>query len=676
LDMKWTRAVIVATLLLLLCGPAATAQASGEGEISAAFVFHFNQSLVPYAEVAERASYIELLRMLRSLEPTPFVLHIFGTLLLEWQWSGSEALGLVKDGIAAGQFEILGSTFAQNIIYSIESEGDSQFPITLHRETLREILGVEPAGFWNPERVWDPGLVDLIARNSYAYTFIETPILSQSGAESSRLRRLHRVSGESHSLYLIADDLDFRNAINRRDPVSAVSYLRVLNRRDQDDSYLVVYAEDAEATGLWDLEANLSPQAAVDNLRRVLVRLIEEPQVRIVKIGDFIAEKEAAAGGTDAAADQIGTVTGQPRWMISPSVALGYTDWFDYNAHSPDLAYFRELYGAVSAEIARVEGLIENADSPAARQLIRHARQTLAIAQYEFAAVGAGGPGDAMWELARTALVPAFAAEAAVNGISDNPLELDVNRDGVDEFIVVDDDDFYVFSPIGAKLLYWFDLSTGDEIVGSENSFYYGERFVCDGTYVPPLYLHRPLWSWLKESADLGDLSEKEYAVRRRVGNDILISDSGPTFDTVDLRYRAAVDHRCVTFSAEYQQTRIVKRYEFSERGLSLWYELTNLPDEAVAWQVQNGFAPSYYHLLRTGQAALEVEVHDNCVVIRNTATGLAVELDKPPCAELVVNPSMRYGQAVDLIIPFADQSSARFEIGLRASYEGDGDHE
>ena len=131
----------------------------------------------------------------------------------------------------------------------------------------------------------------------------------------------------------------------------------------------------------------------------------------------------------------------------------------------------------MSAEIAR-RGTLENADLSAARQLVKHARQTLAIAQYEFAAVGAGGRGDAMWELARTALVPAFTAEVAVNGISDNPLELDVNRDGVDELIVVDGDDFYVFSPIGAKLLYWFDLSTGDEIVGSENGFYYGERFV------------------------------------------------------------------------------------------------------------------------------------------------------------------------------------------------------
>lgn len=674
--MKWTRAAIAAIVLLLLCAPAVTAQESEEGEISAAFAFHFNQSLVPYADVAERASYIELLRMLRSLEPTPFVLHISGTLLLEWQWSGSEALRLVKDGIAAGQFEILGSTFAQNIIYSIESEGDNQFQISLHREILREILGVEPVGFWNPERVWDPGLVDLIARNGYAYTFIETPILSQSGVESSRLRRLHRVSDDSHSLYLVADDLDFRNAINRRDPVSAVSYLRVLNRRDPDDSCLVVYAEDAEATGLWDLEAGLSPRAAVDNLRRVLVRLIEEPQVRIVKIADFIAEKEAAADEAGTVADQIGTVTGQPRWMISPSVALGYADWFDYNAHSPDLAYFRELYSDVSAEIARVEALLENADLSAARQLVKHARQTLAIAQYEFAAVGAGGRGDAMWELARTALVPAFTAEVAVNGISDNPLELDVNRDGVDELIVVDGDDFYVFSPIGAKLLYWFDLSTGDEIVGSENGFYYGERFVNDSTYVPGLYFHRPLWPWLKESADLGDLSEKEYVVRRRVGNDVLIGDSGLAFDIVDLHYRAAVDHRCVTFSAEHQGMRIVKRYEFSETGLSLWYELANLPDEAVAWQVQNGFAPSYYHLLRAGQAALEVEVHDNCVVIRNTATGLTIELQKPSDAEVIVNRSMRYGQAVDLIIPFADQSSARFEIGLRASYEGDGDHE
>ena len=103
--------MIVLVLILVLSGTALA-----QDQIKTAFVFHFNQSIVPYADVAEHACYVELLRMLRSLGPTPFVLHISGTLLMEWQWSDSEALQLVKEGIADGQFEILGSTLAQNII--------------------------------------------------------------------------------------------------------------------------------------------------------------------------------------------------------------------------------------------------------------------------------------------------------------------------------------------------------------------------------------------------------------------------------------------------------------------------------------------------------------------------------------------------------------------------------
>ena len=110
-----TRAAVVVLVLCLFVGSTVWA----DSKIKTAFVFHFNQSIVPYADVAEQACYLELLRMLRSLRPTPFVLHISGTLLMEWQWSNSEALDLVREGIVDGQFEILGSTLAQNIIYSI-----------------------------------------------------------------------------------------------------------------------------------------------------------------------------------------------------------------------------------------------------------------------------------------------------------------------------------------------------------------------------------------------------------------------------------------------------------------------------------------------------------------------------------------------------------------------------
>lgn len=652
-----TRAAVVVLVLCLFVGSTVWA----DSKIKTAFVFHFNQSIVPYADVAEQACYLELLRMLRSLRPTPFVLHISGTLLMEWQWSNSEALDLVREGIVDGQFEILGSTLAQNIIYSIPSLVDNEVQIELHRKMLKDVLGVEPVGFWNAERVWDPSLTDLIAKYGYTYTFVETPILAQSGLQFGELRNLHKAVGGEHALYLVPDDLDFRNAVNQRNPAMAVGYLRAMHRRDPGGNFLYVYAEDAEATGLWDLEAGNSPAQAVDNLRKVLARLAEDPEIEIMKISEYVAEM----GG---AAQTLSDVTGQPDWMIAPSRARGYADWFDYNANAPELAYFRELYQAVSSRITQVEQAA--ASNPGALQLIKHARLSLAISQYEFAAVGAGGFDDAMWELARTALVPAFAAEAAAQGMDVNPRVFDINADGVEEIAAVWGDDFYVFSHIGGKLLYWFDLKTGEEIVGSENAFYYGEKFNNDSAYVPVLRYQEPLWLWLSKPELLGGLVDRQYVVRRRVGNDVLERESGLDYGLVDLPYTAALEPGRITFWAEYAGIQIEKTFTASEGGLVLEYEIEGLPEDIRGWRVENGLSPSYTDLLWRGRSALETQVKLGEVLVKNANTGLTVTIAYPEEMEASLPGLMRYGEAVDLFLPLAKEA-AEFRISLTKVYEG-----
>ncbi len=649
--------MIVLVLILVLSGTALA-----QDQIKTAFVFHFNQSIVPYADVAEHACYVELLRMLRSLGPTPFVLHISGTLLMEWQWSDSEALQLVKEGIADGQFEILGSTLAQNIIYSIPDGMDNEWQIRLHRAMLRDVLGVEPVGFWNAERVWDPALTDLIAVNGYTYSFIETPILTKSGVEFPQLRGLHQVKGLDHSLYLVADDLDFRNAINQRNPAAALGYLRVMNRRDLDGSFLIVYAEDAEATGLWDLEAGNSPAQAVENLRRVLVRLIEDPDVQIVKIADFVQEQAAAA-------QPVAAVTGQADWMIAPSRARGFADWFDYNANAPELEYFRDLYHKVSAYIAEVDERISG-KHVGANRLIHHARLSLAISQYEFAAVGAGGSDDAMWELARTALVPAFAAEAAALGMADNPQIFDINADGIEEIVSVCGSNFFVFTPLGGKLLYWFDLSTGDEIVGSENAFYYEEKFINDSVYVPPLQYQAPLWQWLNQPELLGDLTEKKYVVRRRVGNDVFETVLSDDYRIVDLPYTFTLAEDRIVFHAEYQGVEIEKSYILHEGGLVLEYRAVGLSPAVTGWRVENGVSPSYAALLWHGRGALQTELGVGRVAIKNTHTGLVLTIAYSPEIEAALPGWMRYGQEVHLTLPITGET-AEFRISFTTAYEG-----
>ncbi|MBL8046499.1 MAG: hypothetical protein JNL09_08160, partial [Anaerolineales bacterium] len=101
-----------------------------------AFVFHFNQHTSEYAVVANRACYRGLLNVLRAHPKLKFNLHLSGTLLRALNWFDSETLDLVRAGLADGQFELLGSTYAQNIPYA-SHDWDNAQQIAAHRHVLK-----------------------------------------------------------------------------------------------------------------------------------------------------------------------------------------------------------------------------------------------------------------------------------------------------------------------------------------------------------------------------------------------------------------------------------------------------------------------------------------------------------------------------------------------------------
>src|SRR5215203_5503713 len=107
--------------------------------LSLALVFHFNQHTNENVAIATRACYRGLLTVLRAHPQLKFNLHLSGTLLRAWPWFDPESLALVRAGIAAGQFELLGSTYAQNVPYASDDWDNAQ-QIALHREVLRELF--------------------------------------------------------------------------------------------------------------------------------------------------------------------------------------------------------------------------------------------------------------------------------------------------------------------------------------------------------------------------------------------------------------------------------------------------------------------------------------------------------------------------------------------------------
>src|SRR3989304_9201930 len=115
--------------------------------LSVALLFHFNQHFHEYARTASRVCYRGLLKVLRSHPTLKFNIHISGTLIHALQWVAPEPLELIRDGLNDGQFELLGSTYAQNVLYSSD-DWDNARQIELHQQALSDTFGVQPTAFW------------------------------------------------------------------------------------------------------------------------------------------------------------------------------------------------------------------------------------------------------------------------------------------------------------------------------------------------------------------------------------------------------------------------------------------------------------------------------------------------------------------------------------------------
>ena len=173
-------------------------------------LFHLNQHLTEYSLAASRASYKGLLRVLRSHPTIPVNIHISGTLVNALQWLDPEPLQLIWEGLRAGQFELLGSTYAQNVPYSSD-DWDNARQIELHLKVLHDAFGVTPVTFWNPERTWRQSLLPIIAGNGYRFTLIEDHILAKA-----RLAEPVVVTSQvgAHILTLLYDDHLLRHLFN------------------------------------------------------------------------------------------------------------------------------------------------------------------------------------------------------------------------------------------------------------------------------------------------------------------------------------------------------------------------------------------------------------------------------------------------------------------------------
>ncbi len=643
-----------------------------------ALCFHFNQNLNQFGAVASRACYRGLLNVLRRHARLPFMLHISGTLLHALQWLDPEPLQLIADGAAAGQFTLLGSTYAQNVPYASD-DWDNMLQIALHRDVLQRSFGVSPQIFWNSERCWRQSLVPVIADSGYTHTLVEGGFLRAAGC--AQPHAVWRSGLDGRALTLFNDDEGLKNAINYAiwtgQPQRALAYLERLAAAPDREAYYVCYAEDAEASGLWGYSRGILPQAAWANLDRFLTLLEQQPWVAVTAP----AQAPAPQGEITVIPD------GQASWMAAslqrhgaPYHEDGFVDWFDFNARSAKLQHFRGVQAQIRTRLQASQAAPPA--SPAVGRLIAQAHLAYAAHQYEFGCIGVGGVGDRQWEMMRAALVSLRAAELAAGTAAKPVWREDVNHDGVEEILLASRDQLIVLTPLGGRVLYAYDLAAGVAWVGNENAMT-AAPYTNDAAYpvnqrtFPARWLPEtftatvegffpreadPRLVWGRYLPD--DWWDGEPATRptyfapdlpataawapapaqTRAHNDRLWVDGTPRLAPEDnQRWDVRLEDRQVVFTLHQGSFTVSKTFQLYEGGLEATYRITVAADQPahVRLEIENELCPSYVDLIDAGRPAVAywsrqglptAEADDDTRGVVNRAVGyLAVFQTHPP---------------------------------------------
>ncbi|MHA1745518.1 MAG: hypothetical protein ACTSWW_05935 [Promethearchaeota archaeon] len=649
------------------------------------FLLHANQANVPYGDVANDLCYYPVMETLLRHPDLHFTLHFSGTLLTDLAWFNQSTLNFLREGINTNQFEMLGSTYSQNIIYSMSDDYDNELQIEVHQQTLDEILDVNPTGFWNPERCWNQTqYVPLMTEAGYEYTFIEEHILkdstSVSGFDAFKMRQ---TSVNGQNLLIFNDNttiLDMVDLIgNTTEPatdlavISAVDdlidYLYSIYEADVDDDYCVVYAQDMEAWGLWQEESHPLDTVAqtVERLAYLFTRLENETSwLQVVTPTEF-RENLPVDYTPEIVANY---VDGTANWMIIPSQNEGFTDWFDFNSHDSRLIDFRQQFDLTRARLRLIDDAItslgETQNVSQALKLLNYAKFVYTAHQFEFGCIGCYFP----WYYGTNLAL--LSAEAALYSLDPSPepetLVADWDLDGNSEFILRDTKNLFIFAGQGGRLINWFDIEAGRVLLGNDVPSTYsgvsGQNYP-DGT---------PLSTPIEEiqPMDLWGRTEKSYSIRQKAFVDGFIGET-PTAIWNSRNRSSTISSTEISFAIEYLNRIFTKTYSIVEgsSALQIAYSYTNQGSQGIQPTIGLAFTPDNLDMLFKGKEGLDFisvqEDDSTSAFLNNNNTFTSIKLQIPDNKLESIESStlnMMFASDFLLVLP-AIESGDTFEISL-----------
>jgi hypothetical protein len=581
-------------------------------KLQAAFCFHMNQYFDPYVEVVADVSYRPFLRALLGHPRFKASINATPTLLLALSWLAPDVLAMLREAVKRKQVEILATTFSQAIL-SARPAALASTDISLALDFHKAVLGndaVTGRSFWNPERVAWPGLSTLLLDEGFERTLVEAAALEKAGLLDGFRPVVFEKGGKK--LEVFVDDekwrCEFNNALASRHSVdNFVLDLKGL-ALDGSESEVFVYAEDAEAIGLWAYEAaGLSSAAKVaENFERMLDKLEEAEFLELVTLSEARVSESAVRADASAMPDEVaGWIKRSFHDEKMKFHETEYSDWRDFNERSEEIALFR-------GEFSRFYERLEKTDyrrwtvKGAGGIGINHSRAASLAAtvlfakQYEFGCPGLLADSSRLYEGAGRGFA-ALSLATLANTRGRGAYFFDVDEDEKEEVVLVGERIAVAFKCEG-PLISLFDYKSGSEYCGSLLAYSSLARERMSEM------VNARFWPWL-DGIELPDAVQEGSPILRRYALAELAGVNGSEReDVIFATERSALSRSGIRFSTEIGPVRIKREVELSGRTVSLRYRIASRERAKMEFEIETCLLPDYLATYRLGRAGVSIE--------------------------------------------------------------------
>lgn len=211
---------------------------------------HNHQPVGNLEQVVDRAfrqAYRPFLQLLHRHPAIRITLHFSGT-LLEWMMDREPGLcDLLQELVGRGQVELLGGGMYEPV-FSVIPERDVIGQLQLMNTALKTRFGVQPAGAWIPERVWDPVLPRLLRTAGLSATLLDDTHFLHTGLAPEQIRGYYVTERDGQAIAVFPIDKKLRYLIPFEPPEKTIEHLLYLA---SDDGSAVTCGDDGEKFGMW-----------------------------------------------------------------------------------------------------------------------------------------------------------------------------------------------------------------------------------------------------------------------------------------------------------------------------------------------------------------------------------------------------------------------------------------